>query len=521
MMQPDHDLPYDLEGEILSHLPIQILARFRCVCKRWNTLFKERRFFNSDLGLARQQFILLAESKICSVDVNLDGPSIEVHNLPSDIPGYKLYMPMHVEYCDGLFLYATCYGIGICNPWLRQIRWFKSSYEGYDFSGMGYDNSRQDKHYKILGSYCTNTTMKASVTELGSDAWKSYEFAFHSWNLSMSPYSVSLNGNLYWVAYNHESRDYFIQSFDFSTVSFKPYCILPTKNGHRQCDGRSLAIFREDRFSFLEQEIYNTRNIEIWVTKETIKNGDGEAVEWVNLMSVLVPEWSSLSVNYYPPSYFVDEDKVGLTLVICCYNKEGKAYIYIAKGDKFHEIEIKDLVEYNPRHRTYFPNLIQVPTFTMSGRSITQHQVESRFAPPRGIQVSVGVGGDEWDDGFFDNVKEIIIHTNSLGIIFVKFYYRNGNVRVAGAAHGDSTETRGLMVPDDDYIEAVQGTYTESHITSMAFRLHKGNRSLRFGFFEGMSFVLGGGRGSKIIGYYGRSSDLYLTAFGVHFSPLP
>ncbi|CAD5326276.1 unnamed protein product [Arabidopsis thaliana] len=338
MMQPDHDLPYDLEGEILSHLPIQILARFRCVCKRWNTLFKERRFFNSDLGLARPQFILLAESKICSVDVNLDGPSIEVHNLPSDIPGYKLYMPMHVEYCDGLFLYATCYGIGICNPWLRQIRWFKSSYEGYDFGGMGYDNSRQDKHYKILGSYCTNTTMNASVTELGSDAWKSYEFAFHSWNLSMS---------------------------------------------------------------------------------------------------------------------------------------------------------------------------------------ITQHQVESRFAPPRGIQVSVGVGGDEWDDGFFDNVKEIIIHTNSLGIIFVKFYYRNGNVRVAGAAHGDSTETRGLMVPDDDYIEAVQGTYTESHITSMAFRLHKGNRSLRFGFFEGMSFVLGGARGSKIIGFYGRSSDLYLTAFGVHFSPLP
>ncbi|KAG7635013.1 F-box domain [Arabidopsis suecica] len=417
MMQPDHDLPYDLEGEILSHLPIQILARFRCVCKRWNTLFKERRFFNSDLGLARPQFILLAESKICSVDVNLDGPSIEVHNLPSDIPGYKLYMPMHVEYCDGLFLYATCYGIGICNPWLRQIRWFKSSYEGYDFSGMGYDNSRQDKHYKILGSYCTNTTMKASVTELGSDAWKSYEFAFHSWNLSMSPYSVSLNGNLYWVAYNHESRDYFIQSFDFSTVSFKPYCILPTKNGHRQCDGRSLAVFREDRFSFLEQEIYNTRNIEIWVTKETIKNGDGEAVEWVNLMSVLVPEWSSLSVNYYPPSYFVDE--------------------------------------------------------------------------------------------------------GNTSIIFVKFYYRNGNVRVAGAAHGDSTETRGLMVPDDDYIEAVQGTYTESHITSMAFRLHKGNRSLRFGFFEGMSFVLGGGRGSKIIGFYGRSSDLYLTAFGVHFSPLP
>ncbi|XP_010414640.1 PREDICTED: jacalin-related lectin 38-like [Camelina sativa] len=534
-MQPAETLPHELEEEILSYLPIKIRARFSSVCKRWNNLFKERRFFNNYLGLARPQFILFSGPKICSVDVNLDGPSIEVYNLPSDIPSYVFStMIMHVEYCDGLLSYVTNKGFGIYNPWLGQIRWIRSNVSNWkaprDFSGMGYENSRADKHYKIFRSdyhYSVDkTSLEGIVAEFGSNEWKSFEInAFEDWDISMPFYSVSLNGTLYWVAINHESHEYFIQSFDFSTERFKPYCILPTKNANPS-DARSLSVFREDQFSFLEQDCYK-RNIEIWVTKENIKNGDGEAVEWVNLMSVSVPEWSSLrfSSSSYPPSYFVNEDyKSLMSLVICCYNKEGKAYIYIAKGDKFHEIEIKDFVEpsgrYCARHRTYFSSLVQVPTFKMSGRGIiTQQEVESRFARPRGVQVSVG--GDEWDNGFFENVKTILVNFNNYGIIFVKSYCCKDYVVVAGAAHGDSRITYGFTVNDDDYIEAIEGTYTESHITSITFRSHKGRNTQLLGVLEGMPFVLGGGRGSKIIGFYGRSSDVHLTALGVHLSPSP
>ncbi|XP_010512226.2 PREDICTED: jacalin-related lectin 38-like [Camelina sativa] len=461
-------------------------------------------------------------------------------------------MPMHVEYCEGLFTYVTYKGVAVCNPWLRQIRWISTYDHCYDFNGMGYDNSRPDKHYKIFRSNRNTNTMSVVCTDFGSDEWKLYEYASDKWQLE-SFYSVSLNGTLYWVAFNYESREHFIQSFDFSTERFEPYCILPTKNARGPCNAiSSLAVYREDRFSYLEQVFYNPRAVEIWVTKEKIKNGDGEGVEWVNLMSVLLPEWSSLKVNYYPPSYFIVEDKSLMTLVMCCYNKEGKAYIYIAKGDKFHQIEIKDLVEYyHPRHRTYFPSLVQVPTFTMTGRGITQqNEVESRFAHPRGVQVSGGVGGDEWDDGVFDNVKHVTVGFNYHGITFVKFNYCNGIVVVTGATHGDSTtatcqvaiddyieavegtgathgdstKTREIIqyqVAVDDYIEAVEGTYTESHITSIAFRLHKDNESLLLGSFEGKSFALGGGRGSKILGFYGRSSDDHLTALGVHLSPFP
>ncbi|CAL9245755.1 unnamed protein product [Arabidopsis halleri] len=428
--------------------------------------------------------------KICSVDVNLDVPSIEVHNLPLYIPGYTDGMFMTVEYCDGLLVYATMNGIGICNPWLRHIRWIKSKVN-YRYNGVGYDNCRPENHYKIFES-CpySDTTVKASITEFGSDAWisKPYEFAY-DWDF-MSSYSVSLNGALYWVAFHMASHDQFIQSFDFSMERFEPYCLLPNK----KCDpsnARSLAIFKGDRFSYLEQN-HNTRNIEIWVTKKKIKIENGKAVEWMNFMNVSVPIWSSL---------------------------KGKACIYIAKGDKFHEIKINALVEDHTRHyRTYVPSLVPVPTFTMS----STQQVESRFTPPRGIQASDG--GNEWDDGIFHNVKKINVGLNDFETVFVKFHYSKYNMTEAGAGHGNTTThipEDEIMIAGGDYIEAVEGTYTESHITSITFRMYKGGMMPQYGRLNGMPFSLRGERGEKVIGFYGRSSDVHLTALGVHFSAPP
>ncbi|ESQ44125.1 hypothetical protein EUTSA_v10006465mg [Eutrema salsugineum] len=378
-------LPWELEEHILSLIPPKPLARFRSVCKRWNYLFNDMRFVNKHLARARPHFILLSKSNICSVDVNdLDGdPSIELHNLPYDIPGYEPSMPVRVEYCDGLLIYFTFYGTGICNPWLRQIKWIKAKCHADEFNGMGYENSRvlDNKQYKILESdIYSNTSMKVSITDFGyDDAWKSYEFASINWKLYSSQNSVSLNGTLYWVAiYYHdcEPHELFIQSFDFSTERFAPYCMLPSENKAGPYDARSLAVFRGDGFSFLEQN-YETRDIKIWVTKEKIQNGiNGKNVEWMSFMNVSIPEWSSLKVSgRFPPSYFIDE--TSFSLVLCCLNNEGKTCIYIAnKGvNKFYEIKINDLVETHRIHRTYFPSLIQVPTFTMSGKEVKKISV--------------------------------------------------------------------------------------------------------------------------------------------------
>lgn len=74
---------------------------------------------------SRPQFILFVESNIFSVDVILnDCPSIEVQKFPLDIPGYRLSIPLTVDYCDGLLLCDTLnYGLAVCNPLLKQTRW--------------------------------------------------------------------------------------------------------------------------------------------------------------------------------------------------------------------------------------------------------------------------------------------------------------------------------------------------------------------------------------------------------------
>ncbi|XP_056858451.1 jacalin-related lectin 38-like, partial [Raphanus sativus] len=220
------ELPWELEEKILSLTTAKSLTRFRSVCKRWNTLFKDELFVNDHLSRSRPQFILLVESKICIVDVNLDGQSIEVHDLPQFDPGYGVLCDTKVECCDGLLMFSTTRGTGICNPWLRLIRWNESILDKP--SGIGYDNSTPDKQYKIFSS-CSSytTTLHANIIEIGSDASKSktYEFAMEFYSRS----SVSLNGTLYWIAYSRVCYEHCIQTFEFSTERFEFYCNLPTK----------------------------------------------------------------------------------------------------------------------------------------------------------------------------------------------------------------------------------------------------------------------------------------------------
>uniref|UniRef100_M4DH16 Jacalin-type lectin domain-containing protein n=1 Tax=Brassica campestris TaxID=3711 RepID=M4DH16_BRACM len=502
-MQQEH-LLWELEESILSRIPLKSVARFRSVCKRWNTLLNDLKFINNHL--ARPQFVLISESKTCSVDVNFDGPSIEVHDLPSDIPNYEHRMVMRMHYCEGLLIYATSTGFGICNPWLRRIRWIKSKPSFCWFIGMGYDYSKPDNHYKLFGSRMNYDTRYVNTTEVGSNAWKSYEFSSHSWSMICSSYTISLNGTLYWIAVKKSARQPFILSFDFSIESLKPYCNLPGKNDLSNV--RVLEIYRRDRFSILEQD-WNTRNIEIWVTKDTIKNGDGESVEWMKFMNVLVPIWSNIVVDDLErPSYFIDEKSNGLAL--CCINKNGNTCIYIVKGDKFHEIEINELVGFGTRHLTYYPSFVPLPTGA--------NDAKSHFVFPRGVEATNGVGENEWDDGFFDNVKKISVGQSDTGVAFVKFDYSNNKAVVIGAVHGNATHITydDVLIDDDDYIEAVEGTYNDNYITSLTFRLHKRKIAPRYGPEDGTPFVLRGGGGRKIIGFYGRNTDVYLTAFGVH-----
>ncbi|CAA7051267.1 unnamed protein product [Microthlaspi erraticum] len=242
---------------------------------------------------------------------------------------------------------------GLWNPCLRQFKWIKYEAQQFEVFGLGYDNTKPEKVYKILGFI---TRKGAAVYECSS---REFEFIDTPCDRVLSETAkrlhVSLNGNLYWVAYNGETREYFIQSFDFSRDRFETCCLLPGQEMENSfCDELVLAVFVGDRFSLLKQ-CFVTREIEIWVTKKKI-NRDDEVV-WVSLMTLTASNLPRLFSKLYGISYFIH----GKTLIMCCGDDETREpCIYVARGDLCIKIPIDSDIGWFS-HCVYVPSLISVP----------------------------------------------------------------------------------------------------------------------------------------------------------------
>lgn len=100
----------------------------------------------------------------------------------------------------------------------------------------------------------------------------------------------------------------------------------------------------------------------VWVTKEKIRNGDEEAVVWINFMTVSIPNFPKLyhkSQLAIKPCYFIDnnDDK---RLVVCSGDEFRQACIYIVKGDELKKIKIDHEVESWSNLCAYVPSLVPI-----------------------------------------------------------------------------------------------------------------------------------------------------------------
>ncbi|KAF8097363.1 hypothetical protein N665_0290s0022 [Sinapis alba] len=361
------NLPWDVEKEILSQLPPLSLVRFRTVSQHWNALLNDKKFINNHLARVRPQIIFLTESKVYSICIDpgqgLD-PTIEVREIPSDFP----YQPTDLTHttitsCDG-FLFRDFWkqGVAVWNPWLRQVGWVEYVDKDFHFCGVGYDRTRPDKSYKILGYFnCLRTVSdtyqvgykRVAIYECASHALKFLDVPFKQWP-NMGP--LSLNGNLYWVTSNTDDthhHEYLIRSFDFSSEMFKTFCLLPCRKNNSR-DELVLAVYKRDGFSLLKQ-CYVTGEVEIWVTKDKISE---EEVEWINLMTLPTSNLPKLINKLCGVSYFIFDK----TLIMCCGDEEtGAACIYIVREDMCKKIQIGfGIVRFS--HCVYLPNFISVPS---------------------------------------------------------------------------------------------------------------------------------------------------------------
>ncbi|CDY46891.1 BnaA01g27910D [Brassica napus] len=336
-------LPWELEEEILYRLPPKSLS-----------------FINKHLSHSRPQFIFLTQSKIYSIDI-ID-QKIHLRELHSSC------RELNSEYgtistCDDLlfckypFLWKK--ETALWNPCSRQLNLIKLSVDR-DFTvlGLGYDNSGPQKVHKILLYY--PHPEEVAIYECASHVLRyinTLEEDMYICDMSNEAKGwphVSLNGNLYWIAYNRQTCEYFIQSFNFSNEIFKPVCLLPPFEDDHSWNEHLLAVWKGDRFSLLQQ-CFLTRNIGIWVTKD--KADDKKEVVWINLMTLTATNLPYLCNKMYGVSYFI-YDK---TLFMCCGDGSSQPCIHIVKGDRCNKIQIGYGEDGWFSHCAYVPNLDSVP----------------------------------------------------------------------------------------------------------------------------------------------------------------
>ncbi|EOA32777.1 hypothetical protein CARUB_v10016087mg [Capsella rubella] len=356
-------LPWDVEEEILSRLPPRSLVRFRTVCKQWNGLFNDKRFVNNHLACARPQFIFLTESKkMYSIEIDPRG-TIGLQELPYDFPCQPTEMEdTTITACDGLlFRNFFRHGIAVWNPWLRQVAWFDYKKKRFKFVGVGYDSSRPEMGYKILGYFFRYRRVRPGL-EVGYKRLAIYECSSRTLRyIDDAPYEqwpsrdppLSVNGNLYWLSFNGETREFYIRIFDFSKEIFKPFCLLPCPVDFDRSEV-VLSVFKEDRLSLFRQ-CFETGKIEIWETKTNIDREE-DAV-WINLMTLPTTNLPKLVYKICGIRYFIFDK----TLIMCCADGENKvACVYMVRGDMFKKIQIHSGIAMFS-HCLYLPCLVSVP----------------------------------------------------------------------------------------------------------------------------------------------------------------
>ncbi|KAG8371630.1 hypothetical protein BUALT_Bualt13G0108300 [Buddleja alternifolia] len=137
-----------------------------------------------------------------------------------------------------------------------------------------------------------------------------------------------------------------------------------------------------------------------------------------------------------------------------------------------------------------------------------------------------GPGGDNFDDGIYDGVREITLTSGDCIDSIQVVYEKNCKPVEApkhGAGGGQKTHKIKLQFPEE-YLKEVSGQYSplNGHSGNPYVRSLKFTSNMRtfgpFGVEQGTPFSLPM-QGGKIVGFKGKSG-LYLDAIGFHITPL-
>ncbi|XP_020262302.1 F-box/kelch-repeat protein At3g23880-like [Asparagus officinalis] len=240
-------LPLDVVRDILSRLPANSIARFRCVCRQWLSLTSDPRFLK--LQHERSSSCMLISRIVYKGEVNL----FEFRNGYRSSHGFNLGRA-HYElsnFVDGLicaYSRTARYDTYILNPMIRELQKLPKNSDrqedGLNESfGLGIDVAI--RRYKVvrLCSYPGSNRVRCEIYNVGTTRWKS---------LGEAPFGfggtkpVFLHGALHWIVYESRAdfgwrRKEYVLRIDIKDEKFGSAISIPSPT----CPKMSLVCLKE------------------------------------------------------------------------------------------------------------------------------------------------------------------------------------------------------------------------------------------------------------------------------------
>lgn len=362
------DLPRDLVEEVISRVPLTSLRAVRTTCKKWNNLFKRRRFTKMHIRKSRAatkkrelMAIMMMESSFYLMSVNLRG----IHNDDgvesfinrkgklislNDADGVDI---SSVSHCNGLLLCTTKGNnsrLVVLNPYRGQTRWIEPVAHGCecdrDMYSLGYEKMKNSiRCHKILRSMEMITRFmnsaglweerhcKYQIYNFNSDSWKEIHI-YPDRHMRFYNRDVSLKGSTYWLVRRNNNWFLRLRHPHCYHRSQPPLRLGGPVRFRRRVRGTAEYFlicfdFTRERFgpplslpfqsrlgdcvtisSVREEKLavlcqrYDTLQMEIWISKKIEPN----AASWSKLFVALNME-KLLTFPYVDRRFFVDEGK--------------------------------------------------------------------------------------------------------------------------------------------------------------------------------------------------------------------
>ncbi|KAF3947349.1 hypothetical protein CMV_026505 [Castanea mollissima] len=265
-------LPDDVVEDILGHLPVKSLTRFRCVSKSCESIITDHTFVTKHLKLNLNQF-----ESLMSTNAN-SGYLLYTTKDKNSSPSSK---QLCTVFCnnDRTLTQVSSHIIYLWNPSIRMFKKLLATIftDKYARSVIGLAYNSQNNDFKILRlvSFLGGQEVEAEIYSLSTDSWRKVVISMESLRgyepnfgtiADTDRTCIFLNGALHTVAIT--SRHHFILSFDINDESFREIMLPPNHLDGVPVNFAELAVFKGCLAVFVF--VHGCRDIlcHIWVMEE-------------------------------------------------------------------------------------------------------------------------------------------------------------------------------------------------------------------------------------------------------------